>query len=80
MAILILLSLHELLSIFTKKKLVILMIQKFENLDSLMRTKYISFWINQNSAIMEEWRYLTINARSVFKTQWNIYDGAFLRK
>ena len=57
------------------------MIQKFENLDSFMRTNYInSSWINQNSAIMEDQRYLMVNTRGVFRTHSNIYDEALLRQ
>ena len=29
---------------------------------------------------MEEWRYLMVNARGVFRIQSNIYDEAFLQK
>ena len=29
---------------------------------------------------MEDWGYLTVNTKGVFRTQLNIYDGAFLRK
>ena len=42
-----------------------------------MRTKYFSSWINENSAIMEEWRLTTVNNRGVFRTQSNIYNEAF---
>ena len=42
-----------------------------------MRTNNIhSLWINQNSTIMEDQRYLMINTRGVFRTD----DGASLRK
>ena len=43
-----------------------------------MRAKYISSWIYENVAIMEEWRYLMVNTKSLFRTQTNIWDGAFL--
>ena len=43
-----------------------------------MRTKYIhSSWINQNSAFMEDWKYLMFRTRIIFRTQSNIYDGDF---
>ena len=56
-------------------------VEKFENLNSFMRSKCIHKpWINKNSGIMGESRYLTVNNRSVFRTHSKIYDGAFLRK
>ena len=46
-----------------------------------MKANYIhSLWINQNSAIMENWRYLMVNTKDVFRTQSNIFDGAFFAK
>ena len=56
----------------------ILTTQKLQKIDSFMRTKYISSWIYENFAIMEEWRYLMVNTKSLFRTQTNIWDGAFL--
>ena len=37
-----------------------------------------SLWINQNSTIIENWRYLMVHTRGVFTTQANSYDGAFV--
>ena len=46
-----------------------------------MRTNYIyGLWINQNSAVMEEWRNLMVNTRGVFRIQSNIHIGAVLQK
>ena len=57
------------------------MIKRFENFDSLMGAKYIhSLWINQNSAVIEEWSYLIVNTRGVFRTQSNICVGDLLKK
>ena len=33
-----------------------------------MRKKYISSWINQNSAFIEEWRYLMVDTRGELTT------------
>ena len=46
MTIFVLNFLRELLNIFTKKEGVTILVQKIENLDSFMRTKYISSWTN----------------------------------
>ena len=62
------------LSIFTKKKIMMLMIM------TLLWEQIHSWFVDKlNFAIMEDWRYLMSKNGDIFRTQLNFYDEVFLR-